>query len=358
MKTRSASGMTRSKGAALLLLIILLGLVAVIVTTSGLRSVTASTELQSRTTKALAMAKDAVLGYALANQDAPGGLPYPDRGYNDGNYDGNGDCVTSYTIDDPPSYDWHKYFLGRFPYLEEQGCFSSNYDPIPAFGILPRDGNGEVLWYAVSFNLVRSDNGTFPPINTSTLSSNTGWLTVRDESGTVISDKVAFVLFAPGDTLSGQDRSGTAPDPDNFLDRYNVGTTTYDNSDSNLDYIMANPVKNSTNQFNDRLIYVTSYVLMNSLVERVAREILSKITYPYPPPGSGYSPPPPPSENITMPGPNAIPMDSWFYDNEWNKNMDYTRTVTQVIIHFSNCNSTYTITHSGGNNVMARSGPC
>ena len=65
---------------------------------------------------ALAQARDAVLGFALANNDMPGGLPFPDRRETGAtpNYDGNGDCVTSAVNG--------SHLLGKFPFLDDQGC--------------------------------------------------------------------------------------------------------------------------------------------------------------------------------------------------------------------------------------------
>lgn len=306
---------------------------------------------------ALAQARDAVLGFALANNDMPGGLPFPDRKENNNpNYDGNGDCVTTGLGND--------HLLGKFPFLYEEGCGTDR-----AFDISPTDASGERLWYAASKYLVKSAGGHFPiPTNTSTLmaSTNQEWLTVVNESGAVISSQVAFILIAPGGVLPDQNRAGTAPDARNYLDVFTVGATTHSNwENSDLSFITAKSVNNASNRFNDRLLYVTRDEFINRLVWRVAGEISLRIgQYHLLPPDNTY----PPNLSVVYtyvppaPPPSPVPFPSaiWFPEN-WANITTYTPSGTdQATIQFSGCASVFTIAWDNTINQsrLHRSGPC
>lgn len=276
-----------------------------------------------------------MIGFALANQNAPGGLPYPDRAA-DGNYDGHGDCVTNTTI--PFN---NNLLLGKFPTLVEDGCTNPS---IPAFETDPRDATGERVWYAVSQNLVKSADSTggntsggyFPKINTTTLAAPQNWLTVRDQNGNVLSNQVAFIILAPGVALAGQNRAGATPPAQNFMDSYTVNGTTYKNWDSDLDFISAPATNNNVNQFNDRLLYVTSSELANRLVDRVAGEIRQRLPHPYPVTAA--------FDTSSYPG---------WYNNNWASvtNHHYSQTDSNhAAISFDNCTSTFYFTWNGSTN--------
>lgn len=299
------------------------------------------TERDRITVAALAQAKEAVLGYALANQSVPGGLPFPDRSATDGNYDGNGDCVT-YGFND-------SHLLGKLPILSDQGCGA----PSPAFDADPRDATAERLWYAVSKNLVKSNGGTYLKITTSALAANGNWLTVSDETGAPLSNRVAFVLIAPGAVLQGQNRSAAAPSAQNFLDDFTVGAATYQNWNmfNALGFVAANPVTSAANRFNDRLLYVTRDEFMSRLVDRVAGEIRFGLTTFY-------------QANGTYPGvfaPIVASLPAWF-DPHWTGDTVYTFVnQNQATIQFQGCvGTTFTFIWNVATNKsdMLRNGPC
>jgi type II secretory pathway pseudopilin PulG len=306
-------------GAVLILLVIALGVLAAVVFVGMLSSSDIQNQRDKKTVAALAEAKAALIGFALANQDTPGGLPYPDRGA-DGNYDGHGDCVTN-------NFN-NSQLLGKFPTLVEDGCGNA----IPAFETDPRDGTGERVWYAVSQNLVKRAGG-FLPINTTTLASTSNWLTVHDQNGNVLSNQVAFIIIAPGVALTGQNRSGAIPPAQNFLDNYTVNGTTYKNWDNDLDFISAPPANNGANQFNDRLLYVTASELANRLVDRVAGTVRSNLSFPFPITLDTTSP------TSTFPG--------WYATNKWDDMSVSTYSKVnddKATIQFSNCLSVFTFT--------------
>ena len=331
----------QQRGALLILLVIALGILAATVFVGMLSSSDIQNQQNKTTAAALAEAKTAILGFALANQDTPGGLPYPDRA-GDGNYDGHGDCVT-YNFN-------NSQLLGKFPTLVEDGCTNPG---IPAFETDPRDATGERVWYAVSQNLVKSEDkfggnttgGYFPKINTSTLMTAQNkypWLTVRDQNGNVLSNQVAFIIMAPGVALATQNRSGATPTAQNFLDSYTVNGTTYKNWDSDLDFIAAPPTNNTVNQFNDRLLYVTSSELANRLVDRVAGTVRRNLNYPFP------------STLVTTSPASTFP--SWYTKNGWDAVATYTKANDyKATISFANCASTFTFIWNINHTDMTRS---
>ena len=231
-------------------------------------------DAEKKTAAALAQAKEALIGWAVSNLTTPGMLPYPDR-RNDGDYDGRSDCPAAGI---PTSAG---LLLGKIPQIgPEAPCLV----PWTALNLDVVDGAGEVLWYAVSRNMV-SALGVAPVINPDIMNTPPfPWLVVRDQTGAIINNRVAFVLIAPGSPLPGQNRSGAAPTPIQFLE--GIGAVTNADSDGNYDggvpacpsgmcedFVMSEPWPSATAPtFNDRLLYVTIDELMPLIEKRVARE--------------------------------------------------------------------------------------
>ncbi len=304
---RNAPG--RERGIVLLAMLTLVLMAASGVVLVGLRSAAQNQlDTDENTTRALAAARQALIGWAVAEPDFPGGLPFPDRN-GDGDYDGNSDCTSVTAL--PAGTPTPDIAIGRLPWRglttpcqnTSLGGLSSNL----------RDGAGEGLWYAVSANLLRVGDcsnvippqvdwaepfGTHLPPGTTCPppalpspfpKTPFNWLTVLDANGAVLSDRVAFVVIAPGarvwrGDLPGsdklQDRSGAAPNAKNYLDRVTVGGTTYDNADSDGVFIMApdntrgpDGVPSGTDGFNDRLVYVTVDELLPLIAERVLKVV-------------------------------------------------------------------------------------
>lgn len=253
----------RQSGVALLALSVLLVIVSV-----GLLVEKLSTRSQGNTARerssnqVLAQAKTNLIAWSVSHPNEPGRLPWPDRN-GDGDYDGGSDCVTTGFS--------NTHLLGRFPHAGDVvPC-----DAVP-FGSFTVDGYGEPLWYAVSQNLLwnRGQTGTDPPLNPELLDASAPypWLTVRDENGNVVSNRVAAVIIAAGGVVGNQARTGAAPDPDQYLDSVTVGATTYDNSGADLDFIFYPDSRKTTtdsDSFNDQLIYITIDELMRSVEKRV-----------------------------------------------------------------------------------------
>ncbi|HZV61603.1 MAG TPA: hypothetical protein VFF75_04245 [Methylophilaceae bacterium] len=235
-------------------------------------------ERQEDTMRALMQAKEAMIGWAVSHDEAPGQLPWPDKREVTGSpkYDGYSDCSNSNfnllnSLAEPN-------FLGQLPYIES----TAPCEIYPGLGNLFQDSSNSNLWYAVSRNLIRNySNSTNPIINPSIIDMPTyPWMIVRDARGSIISDKVAIVVVAPGPPLSSQDRSLAAPPPSEFLDQITINGITYSNFDYDTDdedFVMSDSV---ANVFNDKLVYITIDELMNALVKRAAAETRARlVTY-------------------------------------------------------------------------------
>ncbi|MGB4673116.1 MAG: hypothetical protein WBH99_04100 [Azovibrio sp.] len=242
--------MHRQSGAALLIL--LLALILGGLTWLLQRPATRAAAFSARdkaTDRALAEAKEALLGYAAAYPEytqrgapprtafVPGHLPCPDTGSALGNEGAEaGTCgAKGVTV------------IGHFPWR------SLGIPP-------PRDGSGECLWYAVSGNykanpkadLVNPDiPGQFQIYNAD------GTLEI---AGSTPETRPVAVLFAPGPALPGQNRSHQGGecrldyDARQFLEgRQGIDNSTPDRSAEGLTRLIAGPPGPS---FNDRMLWI------------------------------------------------------------------------------------------------------
>ena len=249
----------RQQGAALLVLLTILVLGALTLVVNSLNHNTHWYDRRNaQTTEALTLAKQALLGWAASHPQRPGLLPFPDRNDVDNNYDGASDC---------PSPVNNTHLLGRLPW-SDYPCV----DPRAGVDVRVFDAAGEPLWYAVSHNLVY--DGGYPAINSFTRDITTDWITVIDNRGNVMSDRVAAVIISPGRVLTGQDRSAAAPGPANYLDSVTIGSTTYNNADFDQVFVAAQ----RDDSFNDTLIYITIEELLPLLNRRVVREASQCLT--------------------------------------------------------------------------------
>lgn len=208
---------TKQRGAAaiLLSLIILFGLIAVF--TFRLERRQPELEAERKTALALAQAKEVLLGRAAVN-DNPGTFPCPDA-------DNDGDSAGAICPDR----------LGRFPYKTLKS------DQL-------HDSEGETLWYIVDDAFW--DNG--PPMNTTVLPT----LKVNGQA-------VIAAILAPRAALSGQNRFDTetpstpANKPENYLESY-------------VDPISVQPDSSS---YNDRVLTITFDEVFSIVTFRMAREL-------------------------------------------------------------------------------------
>ena len=240
----------RQGGAALLIAVALLGLLAIATLARALSS-PAGTDSELATERALARARDALAAYgALGNvagnhDNSPGALPCPDLD-NDGVSDFN--C---------------NGHIGRLPWR--------------TLGMGPvLDGAGECLWYArsarFSNNIQTSERGSSadkPALNPATPGG------IVEVSAAGAGQPVAAVLIAPGSALPGQSRSGgfgesgcRAGGIEQFVEGATVAGTVYTHTGGEHAIALR-----AQDDFNDRVLTLTTSRLFASAGARVLGDI-------------------------------------------------------------------------------------
>ena len=288
----------KQRGIALLMLVFLLAMVGLAGFVSYLNGTNVNIERDKEDALILAQARDALIGSALTAAgvgERPGNFRLPDSfpgSETPSNYDGSSDggCLNVAATNGLPLINGglNMRCLGRFPWRDLGMHIQAPSE---------NDTNGFMPWYAVSANLV--DPTCFSVLNSSALNLNyidnsqldcTGaslpypWLTVRDGSGNILSNRVAAIIFIPNAPTAGQSRKAS-PNlgmANQYLDMLVVPNNcvhpcvagTYSNADMDNDYVLASEnspyAKNS--HFNDKLLYITIDELMALVEKRVAQE--------------------------------------------------------------------------------------
>ena len=285
----------------LLIVLIMIGVGgAIVLTTLGTAALSSERALvvQSSNSDRLREARAALIGYAIGrvgSSSRPGMLPVPDT-LNNSNYDGTADtfsCLDGSAPNGQPALvnaatsSANLRCLGRLPW-KTLGMQVDSADEI--------DPTGRMPWYAVSENLANLvfcmqvlNPSTAAGATTSFACNALGpawpWLKVCDETGRVVSDRVAVVLIMPGAPITTQgriqSRSGSPrPQPSQYLDAIPTPPgwaslsatqrcTAYDNAGLTGEFVSAPLSAN----FNDQLIYITIDELMAELESRVATQV-------------------------------------------------------------------------------------
>ena len=305
--------MRKQRGAALMVMLVILVLGATAILVSSLSSIGLRIERDKITADALAQAKDALIGRGIVDISSPGSLPCPDT-----NDDGSAESTVGQPNGNCPSY------IGRLPWK--------------TLGLPDlRDGSGEPLWYALSPNF--RDYVTLNPIN----SNSKGTLLVYHADGLSLQTETGYnavaVIFSPGSALASQTRN-TATDQNsaaNYLDIAN----SRNNASASGPFIAG--TKSET--FNDQLLFITTKNLMPLVEQRVAGEVKLALANYYT--VNGYYPwadsvaqytdydsnaglnrgwlPNSAATSGSYPTPNWTvgSPPQWFFDNEWYKLIYY-----------------------------------
>ena len=287
----------KQKGAVLIIFAVIFALAATAFLVSQLDGSGVKNERNKNSALILAKAKIALIGYAIGvmgTGQRPGDLIVPDSfavSEVPANYDGTADsgCLDVTKVNGLPliNSDINMRCLGRLPWKDLGLSISGSSE---------NDVNGTMPWYAVSGNLL--DPTCLAVLNSITLNLayNPGpldctgitlpypWLSVRDSSGNILSDRVAAVIFIPGAARGTQSRpvSPNLGAANQYLDTLVVPLGcaapcvpgTYNNAAMNNDFIIASegtPLA-ATNNFNDQLVYITIEELMAAVVTRAAGE--------------------------------------------------------------------------------------
>lgn len=212
----------RQGGAVLLVLLVLFVAAGAYALTSRLNAAQPQLGRDRSTAASLALAREALIGRAVSDDNRPGSLPCPDTDDDGIANTVGGNCTASY--------------IGRLPWK--------------TLGLPDlRDGSGERLWYVLSPAF--RDNPAAQPINSDTHSSLT-----LDGAG-----EIAAIVFAPGPALAAQ-----AGRPRNNVADYLDGS----NADGNDAYASGPPA----GTFNDRALPLRRTELMRAVVSRAAAEAL------------------------------------------------------------------------------------
>lgn len=219
----------KQKGAALLLLVVLISLLATLFTLKLLNENQYGTLKKEKTAKVLFEAKNALLGWSVI-QGRPGLLPCPENAASIGTLN-EGEASPTCNSTSP--------VVGRLPWK------ALNLGDI-------RDGNGDRLWYALSPGF----SDTSVPISPVIL----GQINVD----TVTTNLVA-VIFSPGVTLVG----GARPTPTNLSPPVASDYLDLTNNDGDFNFLSTGPV----NTFNDELLLVSHTDLFSLVAKRILREV-------------------------------------------------------------------------------------
>jgi type II secretory pathway pseudopilin PulG len=268
-----------ARGQAAFLTLLLVALLAGALVTGLLGGGRTETERDDKTMEALALAREALVGYAVM-QSQPGLLPCPDSD-NDGSADA-------------PCGPLGTTAIGRLPWR--------------TLGLPDlRDGAGECLWYAVSGNFKNSGLSGPAVVN----SDSPATLVITDGSGTPLpspASPAVAIVFAPGRILPGQDRSAAGASVcggNNVAANYLEGG----NQSAGTTYVAGLP----SATYNDRLLPVTHDALFSAVEQRVARSVLGALNSYFQ--ANGYYPPPAVPADATCLGsatllPAACPSDA------------------------------------------------
>jgi len=246
------NNLRKQKGAALMMIAVMIAITASILLARNLNSSAQSTQREQLTLQSLSEAKAALIAYSQSDSTLPGQLPCPENTSLIGT-SSEGSASATCTTDSAR--------IGRLPWH--------------TLGINQlKDSDGEPLWYAVSSGFRAA------PINSDTVAQ----LSLNGTANAAVA-----IVFAPGAALSGQSRptvtAVSAPVQSAYLDQEN----------SNADTTFVNLTTSSN--FNDQLMTISHAELFQPLEKRVLNELKTNLAtykttwnaYPFPAPYSNPS---------------------------------------------------------------------
>jgi type II secretory pathway pseudopilin PulG len=267
MPTYPTSDCKHQKGGALLVMLVILVMGITTVFITSLSGNALQNHRNQSSAEALAIAKEALIGYALTYGDthagAHGYLPCPDM-------DGTAGGSSPYEGTSETCGSAGAHSMGRLPWRTLD---------LPAL----YDGAGECLWYSVSGKYKNN-----PPSATTMNWDNPGEFTIYAGNGDIVeAGEVVAAVIAPGAPLSGNSSraaDNTAPtcggnyNADAYLENDSVHTpAAINNSDITAGkLIMPHEHRdgdgNVTSSTNDQIIYITRQDIWNGIQKRIARQ--------------------------------------------------------------------------------------
>lgn len=288
MRTHSLPGCASIRksqhGSALLIILAIIGIGAAFLLVSALNKANSQIERDKITTDVLAQAKAALIGYAITYADTHpsevnGPLLLPDLGSTRNTSTGEGVSAGN--------------FAGNAANLSVVGRL-----PWKSLGLAPlRDGKGECLWYAVSGAFQDAQKTAL--MNWDTLGQFDTYTSDGTPGGTVSTvgnnyhQRPVAVIFAPGTTMAGQNRTigadavtgcGGNYNARNYLDTFNAdpvinGIVNYfaNLNSSTGTYLFASPKSlvlgpvtdaSGNTLVNDRILTITPGDLFRAIARR------------------------------------------------------------------------------------------
>ena len=218
------------RGGALLVMLVILVIGITTVFVTSLSGTALQNQRHRTTANALALAKEALISYAVSDPNRPGELPCPDTD-DDGSAESN--CSAAGNT-----------LVGRLPWRTLD---------LPD----PRDSSGERLWYVVSDSF--HANGS-----TAINSDTNGTISINGSTG------FTAVVIAPGAALSSQNRPSS---PSNLN-----ASATYDHyledvTQTAFQTQSPNDIPSGTYTYNDQLLSLRPEDLMPLIEKRIAGEV-------------------------------------------------------------------------------------
>ena len=239
----------RQRGFALMLVLLLIGVGVGAALFSFFNPNTIALENDQKTTDVLAIAKEALIGRAVSDDNRPGSLPCPDALTNIAGNVPNDGIADLFTGNECPSY------IGRLPWR--------------TLGLPDlRDASGERLWYALSRNF--RDNTSAQPINSDTRGTIRVFASDGKTELTTVLHRAVAVIFAPGEARGTQTRGAATQ---NTASNYLEISAGIDNAAAAGPYIVGRLRDPGHPLYNDRLIYLTTQELIPRVEIRVGQEI-------------------------------------------------------------------------------------
>lgn len=244
---------SRQHGFAIVLMLLVLISAGAYFLLRSLNQATRTNTAEVTTQRALQVAREALIGYAVRYPDnpeirdadaGPGHLPCPDTRLDVGDEAGQADppCATSSRTE-----------TGRFPWR--------TLDVVET-----RDGSGAPLWYAVS-NMFRNNPKTIP------LNSETIGTTLGLDACAAGGDDIAAVIIAPGPAVKDQDRGTVRTEAIEDIAEYLEG----ENADAGDGCFST--IRDAAH--NDIVLALTRRDLMQAVERRVLSDVKKALTRYY-----------------------------------------------------------------------------
>ena len=224
--SRTTRSINKQDGAVFIVMLVILIMGAAAVLIGSLSSRAIQNRRDEVTAKALAQAKDALIGRAVSDNTMPGRLPCPEDTSLIGTPN-EGQALGSCTLPAIGRLPWKSLGLGDL-----------------------RDANGDKLWYVLSAGFRNS------PLNSDTPAQ----LTVDS-----VPNKAVAIIFSVGPPINGQSRPiPTSSTPPNITQYLELSNNTGGNA-----FVSSGP----SDTFNDRLLLITHDELFRVVEKRIAGEV-------------------------------------------------------------------------------------